>query len=398
MAGRAPQHALRVGSRAVPEVLSRPAQQSRCLSSTVPRQATYPVVSFNKTSNPELKESLETLREKVILPTYLPPELRSKIFKKKFEKELAHDPITIQIDGKPQQFKYVNMLTDMPNTCEKIRTALNNMKNGGDFANLAGLLEGMERANRKLPFFLSTQIVRKASKAGQLELVLKLVRDVKRTGFKLERHETVNELLFWIQRSAWAKDYSEPATRKALREIQEILEALEGDARHMTKNRQRQQTLTGFPYHRDPQFLVARLNLTAELVARRAAEQDADEKAASDKDVKNLVKYAEQLVKLWPKSKGYLDMYKDEAYVAEVDLRYIIAPEGHLRFASFALNGLKQAAEVLAKSSSSRGPSLAAQLTDRATALEHEAQLAYGKVRDGTDGQKIYEQVVGGRK
>ncbi|KAK1780311.1 hypothetical protein QBC45DRAFT_408991 [Copromyces sp. CBS 386.78] len=396
MAGRAPQHALRVGCRAVPEALSKPAQQSRCLSSTVPRQATYPVVSFNKTSSPELKEALETLREKVILPTYLPPELRQKIFNKKYEKELAHDPVTIQIDGQPQRFTYINMLTDMPNTPKKIRVALMNMKNGGDFANLSGLLEGMERANRKLPYWLSAQIVRKACKAGHLQLILHMVRDVKRTGFTLERHETVNEVLHWIQRFAWKKDYSEPETRKALKEVQAILDALEGDERHTSKDRKRQEGLTRFPYHRDPQFLVARLNLAAELAARRVTgQQNAEQQLTSANDVKTLVKYAEQLVKLWPADKALLDMYKDEAYVARVDVRYIIKPQVHLRYASFALQGLKKAAEVVGQTGNGQ---LAAQLINRAAAVEAEAQLAYAKVDDGMAGQKIYEMVVGGKK
>ncbi|KAJ4411318.1 hypothetical protein N0V85_003843 [Neurospora sp. IMI 360204] len=384
MAGRAPQHALRVGCRAVPEALAKPAQQSRCLSSTVP--PTYPVVSFNKTSSPELKEALETLREKVILPTYLPPELRQKIFNKKYEKELAHDPVTIQIDGQPQKFSYINMLTDMPNTPKNIRVALMNMKNGGDFANLSGLLEGMHRANRKLPYWLSAQIVRKACKAGHLQLILNIVRDVKRTGFTLERHETVNEILHWIQRSAWKSDYSEPETRKALKEVQEILEALEGDERHTSKDRKRQQAVTGFPYQRDPQFLAARLNLAAELAARQPD---------SANDVKNLVKYAEQLVKLWPADKALLDMYTDEAYVARVDVRYLIKPQVHLRYASFILQGLKQAAKIVGQAG--HGP-LTAQLINRAAAVEAESQLAYAKVDDGMAGQKIYEMVVGGKK
>ncbi|KHE85448.1 hypothetical protein GE21DRAFT_1206208 [Neurospora crassa] len=403
MAGRAPQHALRVGCRAVPEALSKPAQQSRCLSSTVPRQgmssqptSTYPVVSFNKTSSPELKEALETLREKVILPTYLPPELRQKIFNKKYEKELAHDPVTIQIDGQPQRFSYINMLTDMPNTPKNIRAALLSMKNGGDFANLSGLLEGMHRANRKLPYWLSAQIVRKACKAGHLQLILNMVRDVKRTGFTLERHETVNELLFWIQRFAWKSDYSEPETRKALREVQEILDALEGDERHMSKDRKRQQALTRFPYHRDPQFLAARLNLTAELAARRAVTgQTSEQQLNSANDVKNLVKYAEQLVRLWPADKALLDMYTDEAYVARVDLRYLIKPQVHLRYASFTLQALKNAAKIVGQLG--HGP-LAAQLINRAAAVEAESQLAYAKVDDGMAGQKIYEMVVGGKK
>ncbi|CCC11991.1 hypothetical protein SMACR_02213 [Sordaria macrospora] len=357
---------------------------------------TYPVVSFNKTSSPELKEALETLREKVILPTYLPPELRQKIFNKKYEKELAHDPVTIQIDGQPQRFTYINMMTDMPNTPKNIRSALLKMKDGGDFANLSGLLEGMQRANRKLPYWLSAQIVRKACKAGQLELILRMVRDVKRTGFTLDRHETVNELLHWIQRWAWKKDYSEPETRKALKEVQEILEALEGDERHMSKDRQRQESLTSFPYYSDPQFLVARLNLAAELAARKVTgTQDAEQKLTSANNVKNLLKYAKQLVKLWPADKALLDMYKDEAYVARVDLRYIIKPQVHLRYASFALQGLKRAAEVVGKAGDGQ---MAAQLINRATAVEAEAQLAYAKVEDGMAGQKIYEMVVGGKK
>lgn len=288
------------------------------------------------------------------------------------------------------------MVTEMPNTPKTIRYSLLRMKNGGDFANLSGLLEGMQRANRKLPCWLYAQIVRKACMAGHLQLMLNMVRDVKRTGFTLDRHETVNEMMHWIQRSAWKTEYSEPETRKALKEVQEILEALEGEERHMTRDRRRQESLTGFPYFRDPQFLVARLNLAAELAARKVTgEQSAEQLATSSQDVQNVVKYAKQLVKLWPADKALLDMYTDEAYVAREDLRYIIYPQMHLRYASFALQGLKRAAEVVGQTGNGQ---LAAQLINRAAAVEGEAQLAYAKVKDGMAGQKIYEMVVGGKK
>ncbi|KAL2021055.1 hypothetical protein VTK56DRAFT_7710 [Thermocarpiscus australiensis] len=350
-------------------------RQTRWLS-TSPAHRAAQVITFTQTANPELKQILETMREKIILPTYLPPQQRKRMYNPKLKPYLQNDPITLEIDGVVHKFRYVNRVTDLPNTHALVRDAIRAMKTSSDFHNLPMLLEGCERANRKLDETLYPKMIRRAAMANCLRVIIDCIRAVERTGFKLDTSEKINELLVWIQKRPIDSGWDKGATRAALKQTQLVLELLEGNESHRPKKG----SAGRFPFYRDPQVLAARLHMAAALAVHHQGAKDADG---------SVTKYAEELVRLWPEGKGLLDLQPDVAYGERSRMRYLLDRNMYLWYASPVLNGLTLAAQVVAD------PGLAMQLQNRADAVDAEIRtaLASEKLKKGGRGEYMYNKL-----
>ncbi len=332
------------------------------------------IITFNESvSNPELKELLDTFREKLVLPTYLPEEQRKKIYNPKLKQILQNDPVTLEIDEVVHKFRHVDRMS-LPNCNDLVKSVLKSMKTPADIQNLPPLLEGCKRAPRKVTERHYPSMIRLASKLNSLNVILDMVKAVDRTGFKLNSSEKIDELFVWIQYDAIASGWDKAKTERALKRTQLVLNLLEAEKAHRPKP----DHAGRFPFHRDPQFLAARLHMAAVQAVHHQERKDVGGKVA---------KFADELVKLWPEGKGLLDLQPDESYRERTKMSYYVNRNRYLLSAAPVLNGLTLAAQVV-------DPGLAMQLQNRADAVDAEIKVALAQPQERASiGQKVYNQL-----
>ncbi|KAK3901398.1 hypothetical protein C8A05DRAFT_34914 [Staphylotrichum tortipilum] len=334
--------------------------------------------ALDETSSPELTELLNEYRQKVILPTYLVPEQRKKIYKRRLEKYLVNDPVTMEIDGVVHKFRYVDVTKDVPSTPKTWAAALRLMQTPADFANIRPLLEGLKRAHRALTPAMQHRMVRWAGahaaggSGGALQVVLDAARSVRRTGFALSSSELVGQVLLALQGPAINGGWSEAETRTALKRVRGVLDMLESDEAHAP----RAETAGAFPFFRDPQMLAYHLHLVAAIAVHHHAGADRDGIVA---------KYAAELVALWPEGAGLLDLQPEEAYADPAKMKYLLDRNVYLWYAAPVLSALGMAAKMVE-------PELAKQLQSRAAKVESEVKdaLNSSERKKGGRGELMY--------
>ncbi|KAK0623615.1 hypothetical protein B0T14DRAFT_453571 [Immersiella caudata] len=353
MSAAASLSALRGGSRVLGNLFRIAPAQRRLLSSTQSRQASK-IIHFAKCSSPELDETLKTIRDELILPTYLPLEQRKKLSSPKHKAALERDPITVEIDGELVHFG-PRKVVDRPNARKTVGKAIRLIRTKGDLANLRPLLEGVcDQAGRALPPGIFISAMRKAVVLDNFNLIMDCIKAPKKTHFRLNNHELVAQLLGHIQRQAILSGWEEREIERAIRRSQLVLDLLEGDPEHQVKQRKAQEKVNlAFPFHRDPIFLSARLHMHAALAV----------KCQEGKDTTGLVaEYARQLVQLWPEKTGPLELQPKSADT-QYGVRYLRDSRNQFENGSLVLSSLLLAAKVVE-------PELAGHLKERAALVE----------------------------
>ncbi|EOO02265.1 hypothetical protein UCRPA7_2233 [Phaeoacremonium minimum UCRPA7] len=314
MSNKSFRHVIKAGGSAL-EAATRPSfSQQRCFSISAAKQAGH-VITFSPTSSPELDSVLDTIRHKILLPTYIRPEQRKKIFRPRYAKELKSNPITMEIDGEVIKFYGMDPTKgDIPNTRKILFEAIDKMVTREDWSNLPHLLEGLYyNANRKLLPEDYPKMTRKAGVKGQTYTIIECARQVKKTGFRLDTSEKVQELLSWVQLMAIDAEMDPEVTKKALTWSELVLEMLE-DKQHQPK-RKDEVFLKRFPLNRDPQILSVPLFLSASLAASQPGDEEIIEK---------VTKYAKDIVNLWPADKGLMELHPAESYEDKCGVQYLV--------------------------------------------------------------------------
>ena len=110
------------------------------------------------------------------------------------------------------------------------------MKEGRDWQNLPGFLEGLKTAKRKLHPWQIEKMVRRANLAGRQGVVLECLRRVESTGVGLWDDNVVSEVMrgavMKASQGAWSRDAVEKAAKFA-RDVWDLLH----DPRHAAKSR-----------------------------------------------------------------------------------------------------------------------------------------------------------------
>ncbi|KAI1777927.1 hypothetical protein F4818DRAFT_408441 [Hypoxylon cercidicola] len=350
----------------------------RTFSASAQRNAS--IAHFTPTSSPQLDELLTMIRQKIILPSYLPNEQRKRIFSPKYEKKLQSDPITIEIDGEVFKFRHQNLFTDVPQTRRSVVTAISQFETAADFANLRPLLEGVAGTGVKFPPDLYAKILRVVGAKGHVYDIIECARGVARTGYRLDTSEKAAEILHFVQMKAVDSQWDEAQTTKALRWAEMVLELLQEDA-HQPRRRKDDPILEGeLPLHRDPIALLAPLHLAAALVAKHGVEGEVAEK---------LAKYARDVVRLWPEGKKLTEIQPKELYEDHNKMGYLRQPNKFVTLVAPLLYGLETAAGVVE-------PGLAAQLRSRRDILAaevREARAANSQKSSEGRGEAVYRKL-----
>ncbi|EAQ89094.1 hypothetical protein CHGG_05713 [Chaetomium globosum CBS 148.51] len=139
------------GSRTWLPISSGIAAQHRWLSASSALRAAH-ILSFGESSNTKLAELLDRYRTMVILPTYLAPDQRRKIYKEKLKHILQNDPITMEIDGVVHKFRYRSRVRDLPSSRDTVREAFKLISTPADLHNIPPLLAGVVRGGTQIGF------------------------------------------------------------------------------------------------------------------------------------------------------------------------------------------------------------------------------------------------------
>lgn len=346
--------------------------------------ASQKIISFNDAS-PTIKPLLDNVREKIILPQYLPTEQRKKLYRPKYKAVLDRDPFVLEIDGEVHKFSHQDLMK-LPNTNKAVKAIIDAMKTKADFQLLPRLLEGVcVQAGRNVDRAIFCKAIRSASYADAIPVIIDCIKRVKSTGLRLDIHETSAQLFTAIQDHALKHNWTKEATETALGWSQMALDVIEAEGLHKPmQSRNSDPVRMGFPTFRDPQFLAARLHLAAALAAKHYEGKDADGAVK---------KYAEQLVKLWPESKGLIDMYNEDAMGRKEGGAYLLKSQNYLCHASPIYSGLMLAQVVLGDTPVSKALAKRAEILHKEieTAVNHEEQRAGSETKSrGVDRYKAY--------
>jgi hypothetical protein len=271
----------------------------------------------------------------------------------------------------------------LPNSKTSVATAIRLMKTKGDFTNLRPLLEGVcEQAGRAMPPGMFLSAIRKAVELDSFNTIMDCIKAPKKTHFRLNNHELIAGLLYHIQRPVIMSGWDEKEIERAAKRVQVILDLLEGDPEHQVKQYKAQErVILGFPFHRDPMFLAARLHMQSAFAV----------KYGEGKDTTGLVtEYARQLVVLWPEKTGLLELQPEAAYT-DLGVAYLRNWYSQFAHTSLVLSSLRLAAKVVE-------PELAGQLKERADLVEPLVKENLPKMEARGDGHwynQIYQKMFG---
>lgn len=121
--------------------------------------------------------------------------------------------------------------TEIPNRKLLIRQALNLMEQSGSdrkaWSNLPALLVGLKHIGVELDERMMEMIVRKAVKAGRLDIVIQCAEQSKYTGMTLKREEVLRNVVWGLHSQAQNESWSESAVRRGLAEARQLALMLE---------------------------------------------------------------------------------------------------------------------------------------------------------------------------
>jgi hypothetical protein len=309
---------------------------------------------------------------------------------------LKTDPIKVEIEGVEHGFSQpINKLDEaFRNNGTILSSIIPLMKSSSDWSNLPSLLAGLYNARGHSLWPKSRWIVREASRAGQLSVIMQCVERPDKSGYYLDTPNVTLNLLGEILEEAIAAEWDKTAAEKALKKAERVLELLE-DPKHLDAASEKaekadqkvlklQKARTGIenpeklgriPLARDPLVLAHVLNLAAIRAILHTGCDNVDHKVA---------KLAKLVIRVWPTGKAPLNMYPEEFYSVERLYRFLARPRSSYFLAVCpALNGLELAAQILP-------PAIAEQLEPivQATREEVERVLA-GKDSKAVEGLRV---------
>jgi len=219
--------------------------------------------SFTPTSHiPELDTLLSTVRSRIFLPAHLRTPQRALIFRTRHHALLRSDPVVLEIGNESVTLAPLDMTKDIPSSWRSIVRAMQLMSSRSDWNNLVSLLEGMKTAGRRWKSWQLEKIVRDAGNSGMSAVVVECVRAAGRTGLYLRDARVVREAMWACRSRGVVGGWSKAETAGALRNAEQIAEALEGSL-HWGDAHKR-------PEGVDPRREADVLGVLVELAAQRA--------------------------------------------------------------------------------------------------------------------------------
>lgn len=276
----------------------------------------------------------------------------------------------------------MNPFKEMPQTRRSVVSAVSQFTTDEDFANLRPLFEGIAYAKRKFGSDFYCKVLRTCGNKGKIYDVLDCARSVRRTGFKLDTSEKVNEALFHIQMKAFDSKWDEAETKRALRKAELVIELLQDEGHIPAKAEDRRMLDGELPLYRDPMTLLAPLHIAAGFVVNNGDSEDVGlmlEKATD---------YAKDVIRVWPEGKSLTAVQPEKAYEMDNKMKYLAEPNKFFALCTPLLHGLDMAIKVVE-------PELAKQLLSRRNQLTADLRAAKPDIswRGESAAEKFYGDV-----
>ncbi|KAM3068938.1 hypothetical protein ACMFMG_004114 [Clarireedia jacksonii] len=352
------------------ECLSKNAPQSlsrrRNFTNSAVCQKNGSIPSFEPTSSPELDQLLARYRYKLFLPAHLSEYDRKIVYNPSKAKGLLAEPQTVEIGGEAFRLEPIDPLNDEPSKRSSFHKVLELMK-GKDWNNLPRLLEGLKYCKRPVGDLQLLQMVRKAALQDRMDVIIECARRVAYTGFRLNQPEIVKTVMWGLHYKAANSNWDEAETKQALRWAEMVADMLE-DKKHAGGVFVKEGNVRALP-----EVIGVLLELAAVRASRHLEGKDVDGKVAT---------YAARMVDV-PEKKLSVE---DGPLQANLDW----AMNYWLKEAVPIIHGMKESLQILDPNTRPRN-----RLMNMLPPLEEKAKRYAAKIRAGTLGAKLYEQVLG---
>lgn len=182
---------------------------------------------------------LLTLRNKHFIPAYLNKRQRNLIYKDKFKQELENQPAYATLGEEEVALEHVDRRKDIPNRSKLLHQALDQMQTAADWKQLPNILESLAKAKAIPKPAVQEKMIRRATLADQLGVVVACLRKPTVTGITLKNDNIVDLLMRGLRSTAQLEDWKEENIQKALANANNIAQLLEqeghtrGRAPHM---------------------------------------------------------------------------------------------------------------------------------------------------------------------
>lgn len=242
------------------------------------------IPTFSQTSSPELDQLLYRFRQDRFIPSGLPNQQRRNMFKEKHRQRLEEEPITVAVNE-------VENFTLRPMTIQELPTkkdayeALRLIAANNEWKALVPFLTGLYMSNFRLSNNRLAQLVRKASDAGKLSVIMECIRQGHRTGFHLRDLTVVQRLFYDIHVLAQNADFKGPAVTKALNMAKQAVDLMDQDTA----------THTSLAKAENPKHQPFVIGTLLELSAARAINEFGGKDQANE-----VLGYVRKLIASWP--------------------------------------------------------------------------------------------------
>ena len=181
---------------------------------------------FQSSSSTELTELLHRLRTKRFLPALLNDQQRKLIRSKGKKSQLENEPVYATVGDEELRLEHLNVSTDIP-SAKSFHRVLELSTQSQDWKNIPGVLQGLKVSRGSPPSRGYIDMILKANEAGQMATMIQCLRQVEKNGFSLSEPILRRLILCEIRRNAKDADWSQEATHKSLKQVQQVVELMD---------------------------------------------------------------------------------------------------------------------------------------------------------------------------
>lgn len=150
---------------------------------------------------------------------------------------------TVTIGEEDIPLRHINVQTDVPSLRKTLLPKIVELMANGeksDWNNLPALLMGLKKAKMTPEYDIMGKIARKAIEGGHFGVILACLQQPELTQMTLKKEDVLHKVVHGVRQIAQNDKWSEAATSRAIRDINEIAMLLEDEAhgggRHLREN------------------------------------------------------------------------------------------------------------------------------------------------------------------
>ncbi|EPS34879.1 hypothetical protein PDE_09843 [Penicillium oxalicum 114-2] len=242
------------------------------------------IPTFPETSSPELNQLLYRFRQDRFIPSGLPNQQRRNMFKEKHKQRLEDEPISVAISENEEYTLRPMAVGELP-TKKDAYEVLRLIAANNEWKTLLPFLSGLYMSDFRLNANRFAQLVRKASDAGKLPVIMECIRQGHRTGFHLRDLTVVERLFYDIHVIAQRADFQGPALTKMLNLAKQAIDLIDQDITTQTSSSKIE----------NPKFQPSVIGTLLELTAARAINEFGGKDQANE-----VLGYARKLIAARP--------------------------------------------------------------------------------------------------